>query len=453
MATLKRVDIFNIIMLSLSALCGVYLSMGDVLFGSDGFKNQSFYMSLGLLLILIGFLTSIFLINKFKNDYHPSLLLFIGLFTLFVINTITLFITPDSKEYILNSVKDGPIKFNFETNLTYKFSCVFQLIGLLSLVYIIFDLAPKLFKDNRIIDMYPFLCIVTVSIVILLSYIFDFEKYINFFPSLFNGNVYDSTVSFLFGSRNTFAFVIVLGIISCLYLHLKYRKIYYVIGSIYFYLSLVFTFSKTALILSFILLCAYYLYRFFITYQDNKKRNIIALSITCSSLLVLLTTGIIVLSVTSSWDKIISSDGISTLTTRFYIYRNVIDILNQTNFFGGAGFHMFGEILYQFNAHDTFAFIYNDTSFAHNAALELLGNGGVVMLGLAIILYVQIIIRYVRHIKVDKHFAIFGLALITFASIYSLFESGSFIFASSFDYLVLSFIIVTPIMHIYPYKQ
>ena len=87
----------------------------------------------------------------------------------------------DSKEYILNSVKDGAIKFNFETNLTYKFSCVFQLIGLLSLVYIIFDLAPKLFKDNRIIDMYPFLCIVTVSIVILLSYIFDFEKYINFF--------------------------------------------------------------------------------------------------------------------------------------------------------------------------------------------------------------------------------------------------------------------------------
>ena len=87
----------------------------------------------------------------------------------------------------------------------------------------------------------------------------DFEKYINFFPSLFNGNVYDSTVSFLFGSRNTFAFVIVLGIISCLYLHLKYHKIYYVIGSIYFYLSLVFTFSKTALVLSFILLCAYYL--------------------------------------------------------------------------------------------------------------------------------------------------------------------------------------------------
>ena len=114
---------------------------------------------------------------------------------------------------------------------------------------------------------------------------------------------------------------------------------------------------------------------------------------------------------------------------------------------------MFGEILYQFNAHDTFAFIYNNTSFAHNAALELLGNGGVVMLGLAIILYVQIIIRYVKYIKVDKHFAIFGLALITFASIYSLFESGSFIFASSFDYLVLSFIIVTPIMRIYPYKQ
>ena len=53
MATFKRVDIFNIIMLSLSALCGVYLSMGDVLFGSDGFKNQSLYMSLGLLLILI----------------------------------------------------------------------------------------------------------------------------------------------------------------------------------------------------------------------------------------------------------------------------------------------------------------------------------------------------------------------------------------------------------------
>ena len=52
MATLKRVDIFNIIMLSLSALCGVYLSMGDVLFGSDGFKNQSFYMQTKVISLL-----------------------------------------------------------------------------------------------------------------------------------------------------------------------------------------------------------------------------------------------------------------------------------------------------------------------------------------------------------------------------------------------------------------
>ena len=88
------------------------------------------------------------------------------------------------------------------------------------------------------------------------------------------------------------------------------------------------------------------------------------------------------------------------------------------------------------------------SQFAHNVVMELLGNGGIILLAAAIIVFAYFIYINIAYIKKELRLVIFNFILIaSFIPLMSV-ESGSLIFPFTMDYAFFSAVLLVPILNI-----
>ncbi len=423
---------------------GFYPLVGSTLFASDavgkvGLLNSSlFIVSFSVFLITLICLT-IYLAKK--ETYRPSWPIVIGLSVVLLINALTIVFFRD-KTFSVDLVDGGITTFSFSIESLTKLRYIAQLICLLLLSFIIIDIIPKMFKV-QILYVFSFACLLFVLVSIIGSYIVDNVRYIDFVKHLSSpSELYDYTTFSFYAYRNSYGFILFLGLVASLFLHLRRHKYYWFVVYGFIYLNLIFTLCKTALILGMFLLLLYLVIRFILSYKNNKKRNMIALIVITSICLISLISVIALINCNESIKNAFFDTG--TISYRKVIWHNCISILNSTSYVLGAGFHLFGDILFIFNTSDPTTYHHNDTPFAHNGFLELMGNGGIVFLLAFALILIYVISRYIKKYKENKQLCLFEFSLIFVCLIYMQFESGTFILPYNIDSSYLSLIILMP---------
>ena len=423
---------------------GFYPLVGSTLFASDAvgkvelLNSCLFIVSFSVFLITL--ICLIFYLVK-KESYRPSWPIVIGLCVVLLINALTI-VFFRNKTFSVDLVDGGITTFSFSIEALTKLRYVAQLICLLSLSFIIIDIIPKMFKV-QILYVFSFACLLFVLVSIIGSYVIDNVRYIDFIKHLSSpSELYDYTAFSFYAYRNSYGFVLFLGLVASLFLHLRRHKYYWFIAYGFIYLNLIFTLCKTALILGLLLLLLYLIIRFVLSYKSNKKRNLIALIVITSICLVVLISFVILINCSESLKNALLDTG--TISYRKVIWHNCISILNSTSYIIGVGFHLFGDILFIFNTSDPTTYHHNDTPFAHNGFLELMGNGGIVFLLAFVLILIYVISRYIQKYKENKQLCFFEFSLIFVCLIYMLFESGTFILPYNIDSSYLSLIILMP---------
>lgn len=421
---------------------GFYAIGGATLVGNDALAKTTALSPLAFSLFLASFLLLsgglIFLIS-FKKVYKPSLPLIVGLSILFITNMISILIFKNGSTFGVTLLSGKVDTFNFSLEAYDRFVDITQFLCVLIISFLILDIIPKIF-DFKVIYYFSLLAIIVVLVCIIGSFFLD--NYVGFLTHFGQEDMYQYTASSFFAYRNSYGFVVFLGIVTSLFMHFMNKKWYWFLLTGFFYLALCFTMCKTAMVLGLVLVLAYLIIRFFFSYKENKKRNLIALASVGGTTLL----GIVALIIFSilNQDLFTSLGDLETLKYRFVIWRNVIDLLNQTSWFIGTGFHLFGNILFIFNTSDGETYHHNDTPFAHNGILELIGNGGIVLLVAFVLIVIWILRKYIKHYEEHKSFVIFELVLIFVAFIYMMLESGTFVLPFTLDYSYLSVLICVP---------
>ena len=332
------------------------------------------------------------------------------------------------------------------TNTHYLFFSL-ELVGILLFVYNGLFILPKRFTK---IKFFTFLGIAIIGLsiaMILYSYFTEYTKYSEFIKLIIakitgkqtNTNIYDITVESFVLHRNAFGMISLSGIIFCFINHSISKKWYYYLIAIYLFVSMLFSYSKTSILIAVIIFAVYILFRLIYTFKDHKKRNAILLIIYL--VLIFGIVGICAYSYISKgkflpfiYKALNSLFSAKTLVSRTYIWYNTMQLINQHPLYYaiGRGFGTINYMLLPMNIAN------GDTPLSfptHNGFLNLFAEGGVLYL----LAYLGLICLYLFTItKCNKYnkslvFAI-TLGLFSFL-IYSIVETIHY-FTYAFIFLI-----------------
>ena len=317
---------------------------------------------------------------------------------------------------------------------------IMDLLLILLFIYIGLFIFPKRFTSISFIKYLSYAVIIFCFVMILYGYIFEWKDYVPFIKALLGqgGNVYDYTIESFIIHRNAYGMALMIGIIFCFINHSIERKWWYWLITAFFYINMVFSFCKTGLLISALLIVVYAVYRLIFTYKEFPKRNRnILIGGGCVAFLAVLVLAVTFL----SKGKILGSlynliKGSNTIDNRSYIWDNCFQLLsrNPIYYFFGRGFGLLNEMLLPMNTAN------GDKVFpAHSGFMNLLCEGGVFYL-FAYILWLGYSIYVV--IKTYKKSPALTLAMslgVLAFLIYSVIET--------IEYLVYAFML--PVMILY----
>lgn len=444
-------NIINFILMACAYGFGLYALVAVKLFTSVETRNDDMsvlFFSIIVVCFFISLLTFILLNAWLRKVYKPSLCVGAILITLFLINLIAL----------LSFKAESTIRVDSENSFAFsltdfdRIKYIIQYFIMLSLVFLTFDAAPKIFKDTNVLLVACYMCITVVLICVIYSYWTETETYFNFVKNIGKGNSYTYVVQSWLIHRNSYGICLFMGITASLYIHFLTKRWPFLVAALFFYINIIFTLCKTALILGFVLLVFYLLVRFFLTFKENKKRNIIAISIIGGIIVIFGVTVLTILicknRIEYLFESLFGTTHFSTIISRFGIWKDIFKMFEQFNIVTGVGYHLFGRILIIFNTMS----ISEETCYAHNGFLELLGNGGIFLVIAYVLSLVYVVIRYFQVYKEDKMLSIFGLGLISTMLVYTMVESGTLLFCSTLEYTFFSFLVFVPILQRYPFN-
>ena len=238
-------------------------------------------------------------------------------------------------------------------------------------------------KRIRNIKFIVFIATVTFAFlicVVLYSYIFEWDHYIPFVKSLLGGDiegVYEHSVCSFMAQRVPYGVCMMLGLVFALTVHAIIEKWQMYLLVAFFYFNMIFSYCKTSLIISAILVVLYVTFRLYKTYKDHPKRNKI-LIITFGSIigLAVILTGLsyvtdgkfipqlnqLVKSVTES----------GTIDSRSYIWDNTFYLLRDGWWIIGRGFGTYNMMLYPMNLVNG-----DNVCPSHSTYNAVLGAGGI----------------------------------------------------------------------------
>lgn len=339
----------------------------------------------------------------------------------------------------VGDVVNAPIAPMIISSTHYMFF-IMELLVVLLFTYIGLFIFPKRFTSISFIKYLGYAVIIFCFVMIIYGYIFEGKEYVPFIKALLGkgGNVYDYTIESFIIHRNAYGMALMVGIIFAFINHSIEKKWWYWLIAAFFYINMIFSFCKTGLLISALLIVVYAVYRLIFTYKEFPKRNkYILIGGGCVAFLAILVLGITFV----SKGKILGSlynliKGSNTIDNRSYIWDNCFQLIreNPIYYFFGRGFGLLNEMLLPMNTAN------GDKVFpAHSGFINTLCEGGVLYL-FAYILFLgystYVIIKTYK--KSPELTLAMSLGVLAFV-IYSVIET--------IEYLAYSFML--PVMILY----
>ena len=324
---------------------------------------------------------------------------------------------------------------DFHISATHYVFFTFDIVAILILIYIGLFILPKRFTNITFIKYLGYAVIGLSIIVVLYSYIAEHANYIPFIKALLAGNttdgepgsVYDYAVKSFIIHRNAFGMMMMIGIVFCFINHTIEKKWWYFLIAGYLLISEVFSFCKTSIVISLLIFVIYVFYRLIYTYKEHRKRNKIILIVLLSIAAIVL--GLTFISYVSKgkvfgkvYGLISSILGGNTINTRFFIWTNAYQLINQSPlyYFTGRGFGLINEMILPMNIAN------GDTPMAfptHSSWVNLFAEGGIFYLLAYLLLLGYYVYISVKCFKKDPALTV-ALALGTLSFfVYSFIET------------------------------
>lgn len=357
----------------------------------------------------------------------------------------------------LISVLSLPSHLVLPNNQTYDIStieriyCVLWGFVLAILPYLFTVLFPRRVNSRGYVNLILKGLIGFSLILILTSFIFDREVYAH----LFQGGEYEGGIKSFLGHRNSFGYVMLLTIMATISLHIRKKNWKWSLYLIPLTIFLLLSNSKICIFLGLLIILIHLIIRIVILAKKNRDNLIITLSISSlflllvaylSTMMALSTSGVL-FEIKSIIIKAFDNAG-NTLASRSAIWECSFKILNTQWWsyifgFGGLIFPNALCLVYASNPGISEPNIY----WAHNGVVELLCQGGIILLLIYALLYVYLIYITIKLSKKQPLFAGMGLLFIFAFIVRSMFES-SFLFGKDMD-IVATLIIAIPLINEY----
>lgn len=448
---LKSRSYANKILLYIIIFIGGFLLLNVGLFDTTGFLRtlhlEEFLIIFGVfLLILFAFAY----INHKHNRYKTNYLLVAGLLILTIMSFFVLVLSPNTYEVSYQGlIKE--VTFNFENKTYFLIGSFLSYFFFYLFIYVV----PRSFYYRKQFKWIIYLFLLFLLAGLIYSYVVEYDNYLNFLSSFSSGDIYSSTTMSFFGHRNVYGLVLFLGVISLLYLHYLNKKFYWYILIVFLCLNMVFTLSKTPILLTAFILVCYLFMRFLLSFKAHRKRNLITFGvifIITMTIIGLVTVGafyqIPYISKISNAFKDIISSGSNTFDSRLAIWINTFNLFtsNLLNMMFGFGFGVFDHLLFAYQSIVPGA---EATSNIHNGYLMLVSQGGIILLASFILVIIYLVYIIIKMYKIDKDLSLFSLFLLIASLGYMMMESRAIIFTNSPDMIYLTFIATSPLLAAY----
>lgn len=340
--------------------------------------------------------------NNLPKPYISGLFFFVAIWSVMsiliqpsqVIEEVVMRVVNDTNSvtYPGHSVGDI-ITITLQLSPVHKMFFAMAAFVIVEVFYITFFVLPKRFKNLNFLILVGCVTFAFLFVMIGYSYVTEWDHYIPFLKALFGDgtieDVYENAVCSFIVHRVPYGACMMMGLTFTIVVHSIHQKWYWYLLTAFFYANMIFSYCKTALIISALIVVAYVVFRLIYTYKEYRKRNKI-LIISLGSLfgLFILLVGVSYISkgaiLSPIYKMITSVTGTNTIDTRSYIWDNEYQLLRNGWWIIGRGFGTFNEVLYVMN-------IVNGDPVApsHSSYNAMLGYGGIVyLLGfIAIIVY------------------------------------------------------------------
>lgn len=464
----SRNKTLTVICLVFSFAIGLYLIADVFLFSSAYDKNPPVVYFIGLGLFALSTAGAFLFNNKSEEPIKESLFFGIGLSGLVLINMLCVLTFKKHIDFSLTGIDGEVYSGSYDINAFERVKYIFNFSIIALFVYQLFVYYPCLTKDETMILLFVFAVIGLVATITLISYITEYGKYYRFIYHFKTHGSYNFVMTPLGLHKNTYGFLLTLQIFCLLYLFNRFKKWYILPIILFAYLNMIFTLCKAGLIISLVVVLTYLVYLYVVTFNENKKRSYIVLGILGG---LVLTFGVLLILsfalpntfLGKAKDNIFlmfkMGESMNTVKSRTLIWNNSFAILSSNvkyflnNYLFGCGSGTFGGLLRQYNTADPNVAWFNESSQAHNAWIQCLGEGGVLRVICALSLLAYLIIANVKNWKINRDLSFYSFVIIIAALAYGMFENYPIIFAQSAEPTALSFLIIVPIIHQQKYKS
>ncbi len=447
----KIAKIGNYFLYLLTITAGLFICNGEVLFGDNPtqkFTGNDVRLYTGIFLVS---LVTLFLINIFRKKYKPNWIL-LSLFLIVAVGNIVGIATfKDYGYYVFDGIEGGSYAFTYYIDLETRLIFSLEALVLCLTCFVLIDFGYQLFELDEFLKVVAFTTLTIISIFMVISFVVDWDCYANFWQNYFvTDHSFMRFPKSVFMNSNVFAIMLSVAFIALIYLHHFYKRWFFFIPMIVLYVNIFMTNCRTLTISVLLLFLAYLVYYLLDKYGKTRKRKIITASLIASIFVTSIIVTTVVLVLTNNLDNFIDfmleSYNFRSIHSRSWIWMRTIESINLANWFTGVGFNLFGEILIRFNVTDPTSARPNNNTSTHNAALEYLGNGGILMLVVVLIILGMLIYMAIKNLKNNRGLMVLSLMLIVFSLIYSIIESGFFIFPRTYGFAILTAFIVVPIV-------
>lgn len=330
------------------------------------------------------------------------------------------------------------------------------------LPYLFVVLFPRRVNSRGYINLMLKAFMIFLAVLILVSFVLDREAYAHIFQNgLIHIDYEDGIKSFL-GHHNAFGSMMLFGIMVSISLHIRKRNWKWSLCLIPLAFFLYLSTSKICIFLGLLLILVHLIVRIVILAKKNRDNLIITILI--SSLVVLL---IIYASVMMSFANagilydiksflIKTFESASkTLTSRTVIWECSFKILNTNcwSYVFGYGGLIFTNALCLVYGHNP-GISEQNIYWTHNGFIELLCQGGAILLLIYVALYVYLVYMSVKLIKKQPMFASFSILFIFAFIVRSMFETSFFFsYGDIFATLAIAYPVINEYRLVYKQEQ
>jgi len=436
-------DVYLIIVILIS---GFAITSGTNLL-SDGYTGvQPLWMKMLSLIIFISALVPLFMVNTKVLFYKPSIFKIVLLSIIFIVTIVNLFLLKNDYTYVVTK-NDHTYEFIYHAEPFNYFWYPTQMLVALIIAFLIMDFMPKIMPGNRFIYL---MCIVMLCIgtgAIIYSVLNEKEIYMFYLKEFDTSKIYNYMAQSFFANKNSYGIVLFSCIAVCLYMQLRKDRLYWYIPAFIFYAFLIFSVCKTGIIFATVLIAMNIISRIAITYNEHVIRNTVYVSLLVSTAIVLtvfyFTNESVNRAFKDIFDWLINSEDTKTFTGRLNVWKYSIEVISQNNFITGVGHGFFSEIV------DIYTKIPLEPTFikdnVENAYMQMLGDGGGIMLFIFFVFLTLIVINASKIFKKNKHVAMFSLVFLITMLGYSVFEGGNIIIPFTPEYGMLAMLAASPL--------